>query len=68
MSTLFWAGGVFAPKVKMVWDGEERGVQEFLQERFLGAWVKLAEAVRDCEGVVGLEVSWLDWLYEDRRS
>ncbi|TDL18255.1 glycoside hydrolase family 5 protein [Rickenella mellea] len=54
MWTCFWAGDVFAPKVKIGLDG--KGVQEFLQERFLGAWDVLVRAVGHLDGVLGFEM------------
>jgi hypothetical protein len=50
--TCFWAGDTFAPKVRI----GGMGVQEFLQTAFLDAWIILARAVGDLEGVLGFEV------------
>ncbi|TDL16620.1 glycoside hydrolase family 5 protein [Rickenella mellea] len=52
MWTCFWAGDVFAPKLKV--DGV--GVQGFLQGRFLDAWVVLAKAIGHLDGVLGFEM------------
>ncbi|EIM87043.1 cytoplasmic protein [Stereum hirsutum FP-91666 SS1] len=57
MATCFWAGDVFAPKLKIkTRDGSEVPVQQFLQNAFLGAWEVVARTVGDLEGVIGFEL------------
>jgi hypothetical protein len=60
MSTCFWAGDDFTPRLKIRKE-DSRGdadvpVQAFLQESFLGAWEALVMAVGDLESVVGFQV------------
>lgn len=52
MSTCFWGGDVFLPKLKV--DGVP--VQQYLQSAFLGAWKQVARAIGDLDGVIGFEV------------
>jgi len=52
MFTLFFAGNTFAPATRI--DGLP--AQEFLQTRYLAAFSKLAERLRDLDCVVGYEV------------
>jgi hypothetical protein len=52
VATCFWAGDVFAPKLKV--DGIP--VQQYLQDKYLRAWERLALAVGDLEGVIGFQV------------
>lgn len=59
MSTCFWAGDVFARKLKVkTGKGDEVSVQSFLQDAFLNAWERLVKAVGDLEGVIGFEVCY----------
>jgi len=52
-STVFWAGDIFAPKLK-VRDGIP--IQQFLQNAFLDTWETLVHAVGDLEGVLGFQM------------
>ena len=60
MNTIFWAGGTFAPKlrVRVNVGGEEveKDAQALLQEAFLDAWEVLVKAVGGCEAVLGFQV------------
>ncbi|GAA5959872.1 hypothetical protein JCM21900_005989 [Sporobolomyces salmonicolor] len=67
MATVFWGGEVFAPKRRVrrrlhrgEWGqagkDEEVGLQEFLQESMCEAFGALADALKDCEAVMGFEV------------
>lgn len=64
MNTVFWAGDVFAPKLRVntkdggiARPGEESvDAKTFLQERFLGAWEVLVRAVGGLECVLGFQV------------
>ncbi|GAA5872896.1 hypothetical protein JCM1840_005882 [Sporobolomyces johnsonii] len=67
MATVFWGGEVFAPKRRVrrrlhrgEWgqagEDEEVGLQTFLQESMCEAFGVLADALRDCEAVMGFEV------------
>ncbi|KAI0293137.1 glycoside hydrolase family 5 protein [Multifurca ochricompacta] len=53
MATCFWAGDVFAPKLR-VRDGVS--IQRFLQDAFLDMWEAVARAVGDLDGVLGFEM------------
>ncbi|TNY21435.1 cytoplasmic protein [Rhodotorula diobovata] len=67
-ATVFWGGDVFAPKRRVrrrlhkgEWgqggnEGEEVGLQEFLQESMCEAFGVLADRLRELEGVMGFEV------------
>jgi hypothetical protein len=69
MSTVFWAGDTFARKRRVArslhqgeWGkqgkkGEQVGLQEFLQNSMCEAFGVLADKLRDCEAVIGFEVS-----------
>ena len=58
LRTCFWAGDTFSPKLKVKnTKGEDISIQSFLQDSFLNAWSKVAEAVGDLDGVIGFEVS-----------
>lgn len=52
MFTLFYAGDTFAPATKI----DDLSAQEFLQTRYIAAFSKLAERLRDIDCVVGYEV------------
>ena len=55
--TCFWAGDMFAPKLKLkAQDGRELSVQQFLQESFLNMWEVVAKTLGDLEAVIGFEV------------
>ncbi|KAI0819374.1 glycoside hydrolase [Trametes gibbosa] len=57
MSTCFWAGDMFAPKLKAkMADGREVTIQQFLQESFLNMWEVIAKAVGGLEAVLGFEI------------
>ncbi|EMD36757.1 glycoside hydrolase family 5 protein [Gelatoporia subvermispora B] len=57
MATCFWAGDIFAPKLKVKDQvGEEVHIQTFLQTCFLNMWEKVAETVGNLEGVLGFEI------------
>ena len=52
VATCFWAGDVFAPKLKV--DGVP--IQKYLQDKYFAAWELLAKTVGDLEGVIGFQV------------
>ncbi|KAL1721732.1 glycoside hydrolase family 5 protein [Schizophyllum commune] len=54
MSTVFWAGDTFAPKLKIT--DAQIPVQEFLQSAFLNMFERVVRAVGDLEAVIGFEV------------
>ncbi|KAH9934532.1 glycoside hydrolase family 5 protein [Epithele typhae] len=57
MATCFWAGDMFAPKLKVKGkDGKEVPVQEFLQGAFLDMWATVAAKLGDLEAVLGFEI------------
>ncbi|CED85016.1 Glycoside hydrolase, superfamily [Phaffia rhodozyma] len=62
MNTCFWAGDLFASKLKISRpksDGkgaEEVGIQAYLQEAFLDAYAVLVKAVGHLDSVVGFEM------------
>ncbi|KZS86841.1 glycoside hydrolase family 5 protein [Sistotremastrum niveocremeum HHB9708] len=56
MFTLFWAGDVFAPLLKVKIGDKEVSAQTFLQEAFMGAWEQLARAVGHLDAVIGFEM------------
>ena len=57
LSTLFWAGDTFAPKLRVKGhDGKEVSYQQFLQNAFLDMYDQLVQAVGDLDGVLGFEV------------
>lgn len=59
-STLFWGGSTYAPKFQVKdRTGKKVNIQDFLQSSFLAAVEKLANAVGDLDGVLGIEVSYL---------
>ncbi|KAG5635943.1 hypothetical protein H0H81_009592 [Sphagnurus paluster] len=57
MSTLFWAGDTFAPKL-LVKDknGDAISIQQFLQDAYIAMSETLARAVGGLEGVLGFEM------------
>lgn len=56
-STLFWAGDVFAPKLRVKnKHNQEIPIQQFLQNTFLDMWEMVARAVGDLDGVIGFQV------------
>ena len=58
MATCFWAGDVFANKLRVP-DPKGNGevsIQSMLQDAFLDAWEALVTAVADLPGVLGFEV------------
>lgn len=59
MATCFWAGDIFASKLKIknTKGQDEVGIQTFLQESFLDAWEALVKATGDLDGVIGFQVS-----------
>ena len=64
-STLFWAGDVFAPKLRVKnKHDKEVPVQEFLQNAFLDMWEMVARAVGDLDGVIGFQV--FHYIYHRR--
>ncbi|THH27123.1 hypothetical protein EUX98_g7072 [Antrodiella citrinella] len=57
MSTCFWAGDTFAPKLRVKnQHGEEVSIQTFLQTTFLDMWAVVAKNVGDLPGVLGFEM------------
>ncbi|KAG6840292.1 hypothetical protein C0991_007685 [Blastosporella zonata] len=57
MSTLFFAGDTFAPKVKVKdKNGELVPIQQFLQNAYLAMSERLAQTVGDLSGVLGFEM------------
>lgn len=54
-NTVFWAGDIFAYKLRAP-DGSGRGLSSFLQEAMVNAFGELADALEDCEAVLGFEV------------
>lgn len=58
MSTCFWAGDTFVPKLKVPnpKGNDQVSIQKMLQDAFLDAWQALVEAVGDLDGVIGFEV------------
>lgn len=62
MATIFWAGDALAPKLRCrrspldgVGGAEDVSAQEFLQDAFVEAFGRLADAVADLEACVGFE-------------
>ena len=56
-STLFWAGDVFAPKLRVKnKHDQEVPIQQFLQNAFLDMWEMVVRAVGDLDGVIGFQV------------
>ncbi|KAG5644275.1 hypothetical protein DXG03_008760 [Asterophora parasitica] len=56
MSTLFWAGDTFAPKLLVKdKDGAAVPIQQFLQNSYLAMSETLAQTVGDLDGVLGFE-------------
>jgi len=49
MFTLFFGGNDFAPKTKV----QDKPIQDFLQEHYINAFVKLAETIKDLDNVIG---------------
>jgi len=64
-STLFWAGDVFAPKLRVRnKHDQEVPIQQFLQNAFLDMWEVVARAVGDLDGVIGFQVfHYIDHYY-----
>ncbi|TFK32388.1 glycoside hydrolase [Crucibulum laeve] len=57
MSTCFWAGDAFAPKLRVKdKHGKEVGIQQFLQDAFLDMHEMIGKAVGDLPGVIGFEL------------
>ncbi|KAI0783200.1 glycoside hydrolase family 5 protein [Abortiporus biennis] len=57
MSTCFWAGDTFAPKLKVKNEqGVEVSIQTFLQTAFLNMFEQVAKAVGDLPAVIGFEM------------
>ncbi|KIM41720.1 glycoside hydrolase family 5 protein [Hebeloma cylindrosporum] len=57
MSTLFWAGDVFAPKLRVKNEhDQEVPIQQFLQNAFLNMWEMVARTVGDLDGVIGFQL------------
>ncbi|KIK68366.1 glycoside hydrolase family 5 protein [Collybiopsis luxurians FD-317 M1] len=57
MSTCFWAGNAFAPKLLINGQkGQKVPIQEFLQNAYLDMTKVLVKAVGDLEGVIGFEM------------
>ncbi|KAF9554990.1 cytoplasmic protein [Agrocybe pediades] len=57
MSTCFWAGDVFTPKLLVKnKHNQEVPVQQFLQNAFLDAWEMVVRATGDLEGVIGFQM------------
>lgn len=52
VTTCFWAGDVFAPKLMV--DGIP--IQKYLQDRYLDAWELLAKTIGGLEGIIGFQV------------
>ncbi|PVF93070.1 glycoside hydrolase [Serendipita vermifera] len=52
MSTVFWGGDTFAPKLNV--GGES--IQQYLQNRFLKCWKVVAETVGDLDAVIGFDM------------
>ncbi|SPC62692.1 uncharacterized protein UHOD_05824 [Ustilago sp. UG-2017b] len=56
MATLFWAGDALAPKLKVKnTDGEEVGIQTFLQSSYIDAFGVLADRLGKLEACLGFE-------------
>ncbi|KAI0356759.1 glycoside hydrolase [Trametes cingulata] len=57
MATCFWAGDMFAPKLKVKdAEGREVSIQRFLQDAFLNMWEVIARKLGDLEAVLGFEI------------
>ncbi|KAF9521115.1 glycoside hydrolase family 5 protein [Hydnum rufescens UP504] len=57
MWTCFWAGDIFAPKLRVqLKNGEQVGIQAFLQKAFLGSFDVLVRKLRDVDAVIGFEI------------
>ncbi|OJT05214.1 hypothetical protein TRAPUB_4039 [Trametes pubescens] len=57
MATCFWAGDMFAPKMKTkTVDGREVSIQQFLQDSFLNMWEVIARSLGSLEAVIGFEI------------
>ncbi|VDB96739.1 unnamed protein product [Peniophora sp. CBMAI 1063] len=57
MATLFWAGDVFAPKLRIrTREGKETSAQQFLQNAFLDMWEVVARSLGDLDAVLGFEI------------
>ncbi|KAL7422797.1 endo-1,4-beta-glucanase [Cryptotrichosporon argae] len=56
MNTLFWAGDIFAPQLKVQRAGKSVGIQMYLQDAFIGMYQKLVDAVGDLDTVLGFEI------------
>lgn len=71
-STLFYAGKTFAPSLMVntrtglpshvsppsapYQDDEEQNIQDFLQDRYMGMFERLVDALQGVDGVLGFEV------------
>ncbi|KAF9477640.1 glycoside hydrolase [Pholiota conissans] len=57
MATLFWAGDIFAPKLRVKnRHNQEVPIQQFLQRAFFDMWEQVVQAVGDLEGVLGFQM------------
>ncbi|KAI0752493.1 glycoside hydrolase [Daedaleopsis nitida] len=57
MATCFWAGDMFAPKLKIkAPDGREVSIQQFLQDSFMNMWEVVAKTLGSLEAVIGFEM------------
>lgn len=60
ISTCFWGGDIFAPKLLVKnQHNQEVPIQQFLQTAFLDMWDMVVRAVGDLRGVMGVQVSFL---------
>ena len=58
ISTCFWGGDIFAPKLLVKnQHNQQVPIQQFLQTAFLDMWDMVVRAVGDLEAVIGVEVS-----------
>lgn len=56
LRTCFWAGDVFAPNLVVTTaEGEQLGVQTFLQSRFLSCFENLAKELDSISSILGFE-------------
>ncbi|KAG8901460.1 hypothetical protein FRB99_005289 [Tulasnella sp. 403] len=56
MSTVFWAGETFAPKLMVERDGAKVNAQTFLQDAFLNCYDWLLRGLTGLEAIVGFEL------------
>lgn len=57
MATCFWAGDIFAPKLKIAMPGgQTKPVQQYLQDAFLDMYATVVQALDGLDGVIGFEV------------